>query len=68
MIYSFTVRAKTREGLKNAADAEAQAFYGMKQYRFSSFNVEQDYEDTYYGPVHMGYRADVVATQVGVQK
>ena len=67
MDYSFTVQAKTRNGLKNAADAEAQAFYGLKQYRFSSFNVEQDYEDTYSGPIHMGYRADVVATQVGVR-
>ena len=67
MDYSFTVQAKTREGLKNEADAEAQAFYGMKQYRFSRFNVEKDYEDTYSGPIHMGYRADVVATEVGVR-
>ena len=67
MDYSFTVQAKTRDGLKNEADAEAQAFYGLKQYRFSSFNVEQDYEDTYSGPIHMGYRADVVATEVGLR-
>ena len=67
MDYSFTVQAKTRDGLKNAADAEAQAFYGLKRYRFSSFNVEQDYEDTPSGPVHMGYRADVVATEVGLR-
>lgn len=67
MIYSFTVRAKTREGLKNAADAEAQAFYGMKQYRFSRFNVEKDYEDTLSERIHVGYIADVVATQVGTR-
>ena len=68
MIYSFTVQAKTREGLKNAADAEAQAFYGMKQYRFTVFDVSKDYEDTYSERVHVGYVADVVAAQVGVQK
>jgi len=67
MDYSFTVQAKTREGLKNAADAEAQAFYGLKPYRFSSFNVEQDYEGTHAESIHVGYVADVVATQVGVR-
>lgn len=68
MIYSFTVRAKTREGLKNAADAEAQAFYGMKQYRFTVFDVSKDEEDTCSERIHVGYVADVVAAQVGVQK
>ena len=63
MIYSFTVRAKTREGLKNAADAEAQAFYGVKQYRFTVFDVSKDYEER----IHVGYVADVVAAQVGVR-
>ena len=67
MDYNFTVQAKTRDGLKNAADAEAQAFYGLKSYRFTVFDVSKDYEDTYSGPIHMGYRADVVATQVGVR-
>ena len=67
MEYHFTVQAKTRNGLKNEADAEAQAFYGMKQYRFSRFNVEKDYEDTLSERIHVGYVADVVATQVGVR-
>lgn len=67
MIYSFTVRAKTREGLKNAADAEAQAFYGVKQYRFTVFDVSKDYEDTNAERIHVGYVADVVAAQVGVR-
>lgn len=67
MDYHFTVQAKTRHGLKNEADAEAQAFYGMKQYRFSCFNVEKDYEDTLSERIHVGYVADVVATQVGVR-
>ena len=67
MEYHFTVQAKTRDGLKNEADAEAQAFYGMKQYRFSRFNVEKDYEDTFTERIHVGYVADVVATQVGVR-
>lgn len=67
MEYHFTVQAKTRNGLKNEADAEAQAFYGMKQYRFSRFNVEKDYEDTLSERIHVGYIADVVATQVGTR-
>ena len=67
MEYHFVVQAKTRAGLKNEADAEAQAFYGMKQYRFSRFNVEKDYEDTLTERIHVGYVADVVATQVGVR-
>lgn len=67
MIYSFTVRAKTREGLKNAADAEARAFYGTKPYRFTMFDVSKDEEDTYSERVHVGYVADVVAAQVGVR-
>ena len=67
MEYHFTVQAKTRNGLKNEADAEAQAFYGMKQYRFRRFNVEKDYEDTLSERIHVGYVADVVATQVGVR-
>lgn len=67
MDYSFTVQAKTREGLKNDADAEAQAFYGLKQYRFTVFDVSKDYEDTYSERIHVGYAADVVATQVGGQ-
>ena len=67
MDYSFTVQAKTRDGLKNEADAEAQSFYGLKRYRFSRFNVEKDYEDTFTERIHVGYVADVVATQVGVR-
>lgn len=67
MDYHFTVQAKTRHGLKNEADAEAQAFYGMKQYRFSRFSVEKDYEDTLSERIHVGYIADVVATQVGTR-
>ena len=67
MDYSFTVQAKTREGLKNAANAEAQAFYGTKQYRFTVFDVSKDYEDTLTERIHVGYVADVVATQVGVR-
>ena len=67
MDYSFTVQAKTCEGLKNAADAEAQEFYGMKQYRFTVFDVSKKYEDTLTERIHVGYVADVVATQVGVR-
>ena len=67
MDYSFTVQAKTRDGLKNAADAEAQAFYGLKQYRFSVFSVSKDYDETYIERTHVGYSAYVVATEVGLR-
>ena len=67
MEYHFTVQAKTRNGLKNAADAEAQAFYGLKPYRFTVFDVSKDYEDTLSERIHVGYIADVVSTQVGTR-